>query len=162
MTLPLFALPATWETDLLRDLAPLIPFPAGVAIHLAVMVQPYVGRVERGEKTIESRWSMDERTPWRRVQAGDVVVFKPSGGPVLGWALVERVDFHQLGEGRAALVIAAHPGLGVDAGFVELVKDKRRVSLIHLGQYHRVEAEHIRCGKRDQRGWVVLRKRGAT
>jgi hypothetical protein len=154
----LFETPETWEAALLRDLAPLIPLPPGVSIHLAIMVQPYMGRVQRGEKTIESRWAMDQRTPWKKVAVGDIIVFKLSGGAFLGWAVVERVE-DLLVNGEALRLVSERPGLGVDAGFAASVAHKNYVTFAHLGPFNAVDAEHVTCGKRDQRGWVVLRSR---
>lgn len=153
----LFAKPPTWESDLLDALAPLIPFPAGVAVHLAIMVQPYAGRVQRGEKTVESRWAMDQRTPWRCVQIGDIIVFKLSSGPFMGWSVVGSAEFCHVA-GEAARLVAERPGLGVDPGFAETVESKRYASFVHLREFHAINAE-IAYGKRDQRGWVVLRER---
>src|SRR5437867_4139305 len=54
------------------------------SLHLAVLLEPYLGYVLEGRKTVESRFSAVRCPPYRRVQSGDVVLLKSSGGPVEG------------------------------------------------------------------------------
>ena len=49
--------------------------------HLAFMVEPYLGLVKAGQKTIESRFSKNAH-PARRCEYGDTIYFKRSGGGV--------------------------------------------------------------------------------
>lgn len=150
----------SWEAALLGALAPLVPMPEGVAVHLAIMVEPYMGKVARGEKTIESRWGKVRCAPHGRVDIDDVLVFQRSGGPILGWCVVRSTYSAQLGPGDAAQLIARNqPALGVDDDFAETVADKQWVTLCWLGAYTPIQASHIKTGKNDARGWVVLRGR---
>lgn len=153
----------TWQVQLLADLAAIgFTPPAGVHIHLAMMVQPYMGRVQRGEKTVESRWYVTRQAPYFQASADDIIVFKLSGGPILGWCEVKSVKFfdaHAFTEHKPATIIAKYRDqLGVDDDFAESVKDKRYVSLLFLGPFHDLEAAALRIGKTDQRGWVILRE----
>lgn len=147
----------TWERALLRDLAVLMELPASVGVHLAYMVQPYMGRVERGEKTIESRWYKQRRAPFGEVFVGDVIVWKASGGPIRGWSIVVDVVEHT-GRPASEVVAEAGPALGVDEGFAATVADRPQVLLVGLGPFHAIDAAHVVVGKRDRRGWVVLRR----
>lgn len=49
-------------------------------IHVAVMVEPYITKIMRGEKIIESRFSQNKIVPWKRVFPGDIIIIKRSGG----------------------------------------------------------------------------------
>ena len=152
----------TWEQRLLADLAA-IDFrpPPDARIHLALLVEPYLGRIERGEKTIESRWYRTRQAPYRAAEAGDIVLLKRSGGPIRGWAEVGRAvyeDCHGFGAPSASRLVETYRhGLGVGDDFAATVADKRYVSLLFLGRFHPLDAAGIVVGKTDQRGWVVLR-----
>src|SRR5579859_1065899 len=61
-------------------------------MHLAIMREPYLSRVLDGSKTIESRWLHTRRAPYGRLQAGDQIAFKRSGGSILAVASAVRVE----------------------------------------------------------------------
>lgn len=65
-------------------------------IHVAIMTEPYLSKVLSGEKYIESRLTKVNIPPFERASAGDVVLFKRSGGAILAMTLVERVKFEHL------------------------------------------------------------------
>ncbi len=44
-----------------------------------------------GAKTIESRWYVNKVSPWDRIQKGDTVYFKESGGPITAKAKAAKV-----------------------------------------------------------------------
>ena len=147
----------TWEAQLLADLAPLIPEMSGRQVHLAILQEPYMGRVERGEKTIESRWSKVLCAPHGWVVRQDILVFKRTGGPIRGWCEVLRTAQFDLHEISATEIIAANqPDLGVGDDFAAAVANKRHVTLMTLGAFHPLDAGHVTIRKRDRRGWVVL------
>ena len=49
-------------------------------LHVAVMVEPYITKIMKGEKTIESRFSQNKIVPWGRIFPGDIIIIKRSGG----------------------------------------------------------------------------------
>lgn len=53
-------------------------------IHIAVMVEPYLTLILEGKKTIESRFSKKRISPFHRVEQGDIVILKRSGGGYVG------------------------------------------------------------------------------
>jgi len=75
--------------------------------HMAV-VDPHTGYlITKGSKTIESRLSKVRQNPHERVNAGDVVLIKTAGGPIIGAVRVSRAiyftnlneeDIHELKE----------------------------------------------------------------
>ena len=52
-------------------------------LHLAVLKEPYLEFILKGEKTVESRFSIRRRAPYKRVEKGDVVILKQQSGNVL-------------------------------------------------------------------------------
>lgn len=117
-----------------------------------------MGRIERGERTVESRWGKIRCAPHDRVFAGDVLVFKRTGGPIRGWAVAQSVCTIQgLTPSRVRAVVARmRPHIGVGDNFAATVEGVRYATLIGLGSFHALDAGHIAVGKTDRRGWVVL------
>jgi ASC-1-like (ASCH) protein len=152
---------SSWEVSLLTALtARGVPQQGGC--HLAIMVEPYMSRVEAGTKVIESRWGKTRQPPYDRVVVGDTVVFKRSGGLLTGWARVYAVHCSQVNAPQARDLVRKHEAeLAVDAAtFAEAVADKSYATLVWLERFQpfkRQDVENLVIGKRDQRGWVVLR-----
>lgn len=49
-------------------------------IHIAVMIEPYLSLILNGKKTVESRFSRNKISPYSRINKGDLVILKKSGG----------------------------------------------------------------------------------
>lgn len=64
--------------------------------HLAVVRQPFYDLILSGEKTIESRWSLNRCAPYQKVEAGDMIFFKLPGKSITATAQVEKVKFFEL------------------------------------------------------------------
>src|ERR1700730_1643755 len=67
-------------------------------IHLAVFIEPFLGYVLDGTKTVESRFSVNRCAPFGKVRQRDVVLLKRAGGPVIGSAGVRSVWSYHLDE----------------------------------------------------------------
>lgn len=150
-----------WQADLLRDRGPQWTPPPIVGVHLAILVEPYLSRIMDGTKTIESRWSMNRSIPFGAVAPGDVVILKLSGGPVRG--VVTATGSRSIAlTGRdnvAAILTECGAALGVDGEFLWVVAGKKFVTLIDVSAPVSLDGSAIRCGKKGQAGWVVLRER---
>ena len=61
--------------------------------HLAIMKKSWglTEKILQGEKTVESRWYKQKRSPWDRIKVGDTIYFKDSGEPVSAKAKVIKV-----------------------------------------------------------------------
>ena len=62
--------------------------------HIAIMNKSFgdlIAKILSREKKIESRWSKNRVAPWGKVQPGDTIYFKNSGGPVIAMAEVEKI-----------------------------------------------------------------------
>lgn len=132
-----------------------------VGIHLAVLAKPYLELIMDGIKTIESRFSRNGCAPFGCVANGDVVLLKPSGGPVMGFFTVSGVW-----ELKQRPFEVLHDIL-VDSGAEICAPEEFYTSLAHRGVeyatlmhiYGATSMPFLSIPKRDQRGWVVLRAR---
>ena len=64
--------------------------------HLAILRQPFFDMVLNGEKTIESRWSMNKIAPYNKVNIGDEILLKLTGQPATAIAKVKDVKYYDL------------------------------------------------------------------
>lgn len=128
----------------------------GLRGHVAVMREPYLGRVLRGEKTIESRLAISRTPPFGRVRFGDVIFLKETSGPLRGIAIVERVEsLGPLTPRELARTIASfEDGLRLEPDWIHLKRNSRYATLLFLGATIHCEPRHF--DKTDRRGWVVL------
>lgn len=44
--------------------------------HIAILRQPFFNMVLNGEKTIESRWSLNKVAPFNKISSGDEILLK--------------------------------------------------------------------------------------
>ncbi len=126
------------------------------ALHLAILVEPYLQFILDGKKTVESRFSTRRYPPYKSVYRGDVILLKQSGGPIVGVCQVADAWFYHLDttswktikEEFAQAICAQDPLFWKDrehASFATLIRMKHVRSLMPI-QYT----------KRDRRGWVIL------
>ena len=129
-------------------------------IHLAVFVEPFLGYVLDGSKTVESRFSVNRCAPFGKVSQGDVVLLKRAGGPVVGIARVRTVWSYHLDEASWG-VIQERFAKALRAQDPEFWERTRRASYATLMLIDQVLAlEPVEWEKRDRRGWVVVRSVG--
>jgi len=129
------------------------------ALHLAILVNPYLERILNGRKTIESRFSVQRRVPYQQIQKGDVVLLKRSGGPILGIGLVDEAMFFQLTPSVLTTIqIKYADELGIDdPNFWSERANAAYGTLTRLSHVRRLPP--ISFVKRDQRAWIVLQNR---
>jgi len=101
-------------------------------IHVAIMVEPYLSLILQGKKTIESRFSKHKITPWQRVQPGDIVVMKKSGGGFVGMFEAAGVLYEELDNGIDSLRERYQSALCVDDAFWQSKADSRYATLIFI------------------------------
>lgn len=129
-----------------------------VSLHLAVLVEPYLSFILDGQKTVESRLSMRAMPPYGRVDAGDLVLLKESGGPIVGaftaaavWSYeLDPRSWHELQRDFAEALCA-------QAGFWEQRARAAFATLVRVAEVKRLPP--IAVPKRDRRAWVVLADR---
>lgn len=127
------------------------------SLHLAVFVEPYLQFILDGKKTVESRFSSNRCAPYRAVQAGDLVLLKRSGGPVEGICQVADVWSYRL-DPASWDEIRSGFGRQLCISDSEFWSEKSRASYATLMRIQRSRRLlPITVGKRDRRGWVILR-----
>ena len=145
----------------LKGLSASLPSP--FSVHLAVLLEPYLGFILEGSKTVESRFSKNRVAPFKMVERGDVVLLKRSSEKALsGVCLVTNVWFYQLdvttwSQIRDEFTSALR---AEDPSFWEQRKSAHFATLMRISQVQ--ELPPIEISKRDRRGWVVLRSRQPT
>ena len=126
-----------------------------VGVHLAVFVAPFLDAILDGRKTIESRFGLHRAAPFERVSAGDFILLKKSGGPVVGIAIagdasyfrLDRQTLHEIRSRFAAQIYAE------DDEFWEERAGKRFATLIEIDTVSKIETLEI--DKRDRRAWIT-------
>lgn len=126
------------------------------ALHLAVFVEPYLRYILEGRKTVESRFSTIRCAPYRRVNPGDVIVLKRSGGPVLGLCKVSQTWYYELEPSTWSEIRREFTEslCAQDPEFWEAREHASFATLMRVTNPVRVRPFHF--PKRDRRGWVVL------
>jgi dephospho-CoA kinase len=127
------------------------------SVHLGVFVEPYLSYLLEGHKTVESRFSAVRCPPYRRVQRGDVLLLKLSGGAVVGICQVGQTWFYRL-DPRSWQTIRkefTEALCAQDPGFWESRQGASFATIMQVENVRRIDP--IPWIKRDRRGWVVLR-----
>jgi dephospho-CoA kinase len=127
------------------------------SVHLAIFVEPYLSYLLEGQKTVESRFSAVRCPPYRRVQRGDVLLLKLSGGAVVGLCQVGQTWFYRL-DPRSWQTIRKEFTHALCAQDPDFWESRQRASFATLMQVENVRRiDPIPWIKRDRRAWVVLR-----
>jgi hypothetical protein len=137
-----------WATSVLAGLRP--------GTHLAVMTGHYLDRLLDGTKTIESRFTRHRVAPFGQIASGDVIFFKPSGGPITAAGLAGTVQHLDIGVVTLQR-IADQYGTAIapaDTSFWAERVTARYATLVEMLDV--VPTEAVPVHKRDRRGWVVL------
>ena len=141
-----------------RFAAHLNPEYSPFAIHLAVFVEPYLSFILDGTKTIESRFSRNRCPPYNCLVAGDAVFLKRSGGPITGICQVGSAWHYQLNSESWSDIRRYASALCVQSpDFWEQRSQASFATLIRVEHVFKIKP--IACGKRDRRGWAVVRSR---
>ncbi|HEX3426395.1 MAG TPA: ASCH domain-containing protein [Acidimicrobiales bacterium] len=132
--------------------------PPEISLHLAVLIEPYLSFILDGQKTVESRFSIRAMPPYRRVERGDIVLLKESGGPIVGAFTAAAVWFYELdADSWSDLRREFAEALCAQAGFWEARETAAFATLIRISEARKVPP--MRVPKRDRRAWVVLADR---
>ncbi len=126
--------------------------------HIAILRQPFYDMILRGEKTIESRWSMNKIAPFNKVQIGDIIYLKISGRPITAKAEVQDVKFFSLTPKLAGEILEKYgERIGVKKfKNIEKYLNKRYLTLIWLNNVERIE--EIKPPKSNGAGWIIMRE----
>jgi len=143
-------------SERLADMEEKIRSQASVRIHLAVFVEPYLGFLLDGTKTVESRFSINRCAPFQRAETGDLILVKRSGGGVVAVCEIASKWYYELDHTAWGIIKQrfAAPLAIRDHAFWEQRKDACYASLFKVK--HLKVIDPLPFEKRDRRGWVVL------
>jgi hypothetical protein len=128
-----------------------------VGVHLAIFLEPYLGLVLDGSKTIESRFGVQRCAPHGCVAPRDILLLKKAGGPVVGVCQVTETWFFDLRKTAIDIVREqfAGPLCADDPAFWAERAHTTLATLMRIGRVTLIRP--INVAKRDRRGWVTLR-----
>jgi hypothetical protein len=63
-------------------------------VHVAILKWPYLRQILLGHKTMESRFTKTARAPYQKIEPGERIYFKASGGPFQATAIAETVAYY--------------------------------------------------------------------
>jgi ASC-1-like (ASCH) protein len=125
-------------------------------LHLAVLVEPYLSYIMEGSKTVESRFARTRGAPYRRVNAGDIVLLKRQSGGVEGLCCVADAWFYELESSSWKEILEKFgSAMRVSSQFLDSRNNAMYATLIRITEV--LPLPSLRTQKRDRRGWVVLR-----
>lgn len=126
-------------------------------IHVAILKPGYLRAILDGTKTIESRLTKTMQPPHGKVQPGERLFLKASGGPFMATALAGKVLSHQdlTPRGIDKMRRKYNKPIGGDEAYWEMKRESRFATLIELN-----EVEPISVGPKYKvaymKAWYVL------
>ena len=148
-----------WDIALVEDLRRTCAAEAansGVRVHVVVMHEPFLSLVIAGRKTVESRFSVTRRAPYRCVEPGDLMLLKKAGGPVVGFSTAGECQFLELTPAVLQRLRGSYARLLCveDPAFWSSKERCRFATLVWLRDV--TPLAPMWCGKKDRRGWVPI------
>lgn len=116
-------------------------------------------KIISGEKTIESRWSMDKRAPFERVQKGEWLYLKTSGQPVSYRTRVQRVEYYQnLNEERVAQLVRTYgKEICLTEQYTATLKKKKYCTLVWMEKVEKIEPFQVnKKGFGNMCAWLMV------
>lgn len=133
---------------------------SSVGVHLAIFNEPFLSLIYDKQKKIESRFSMNKRTPFEKVRKGDVIILKESGGLVTGVFVAGDVNYFRIANKKTLEVIETNYAEGIcsnaDANFWKSRAKSKYVTLIEVKKVKKILP--FKSEKKDRSGWSILRE----
>jgi predicted transcriptional regulator len=133
--------------------------------HIAIMKIEWklIPKIIDGTKTVESRWYKSKVTPWNRIQEGNVLYFKDSGGSVSTRATVTKVDQYEIKDNLEAVKVMNRYALE-DLGAKVLsdqiknyISNKKYAVFIHFDKVKKIAPFEIsKKGFGMQCAWITI------
>ncbi|WP_217601985.1 hypothetical protein [Chitinophaga sp. GbtcB8] len=130
-----------------------------VSIHLAIFSEPFLSLLFNGKKKIESRFSVNNVIPYRKVFKNDIVLVKRTGGPILGVFFVKSVNYYSnLNPSKVEeleKLYSENACWNIDPEFLESKKVSNFLTIIEITSVHRIDP--IEVDKSDRTAWAIIR-----
>ncbi len=127
--------------------------------HLAILKKKWLEKILSGEKTIESRWYKQRRTPYQKIAKGDVIYFKEAGKPVTARATVqEALFFDMLTEEKIRNILTRYgKQINMNLGVIPKLLDKKYCTLVVLENVEKIQPFAInKKGYGVQAAWITV------
>lgn len=114
----------------------------------------------QGEKTLESRLSRNRIPPYGRIDAGDVVLMKKTGGDIVALFEAAAVEYIVLGQQMELGQLQARYNRRLCCGeaFWKVKQDSRYATLIEIDHLQRIQP--LRFAKEGRQTRLVLQSPG--
>jgi hypothetical protein len=137
---------------------------SSIGVHLAIFTEPYLTLLLEGKKTIESRFSIKNLSPFGKVSSGDIILVKRGGGLILAAFVVENVLYYnrlnspklQEIEKKFGRLICTY----VDQDFWKSRLQVKYGTLINVGKL--MHFTPFESNKADRTAWATLRTKSRT
>lgn len=130
-----------------------------IGIHLAIFSEPFLTLLLDGKKTVESRFSINNIAPFGKVNPGDFVFIKKSGGAICGYFVVGESHYFKTANKPILENIKKNFGKRICdnavADFWKARQDCNYISLFEIS--HSARIRHFEIDKRDRTAWTVIR-----
>ncbi|QMW05414.1 ASCH domain-containing protein [Spirosoma foliorum] len=128
-----------------------------IKIHLGIFVEPFLQYIFEGRKTVESRFSINKTAPYDKVNVGDVLLLKRSGGPIIGLCQISQIWSYQLTPSLFKQIQRTFSSaLCVEGSdFWQRKKESQYATLMAIDEIACLDS-YLYIDKRDRRGWVIL------
>ncbi len=132
-----------------------------LAIYSRNRSRDYIDLMMNGEKTLDIKWSYNRIAPYKKLNAGDYIYIKETGGPVVGRIPVTEVEFLEIihPDQIRDIFLNVMEEIGmVDEAHVERVtkrmSGKRYATLFKFGTPEPLKLP-VKIEKRDRRVWIA-------
>lgn len=129
----------------------------GSRIHIAILSRNYLELILSEDKTIESRLSVNRRMPYERIERGDILLLKETGGPIRGISYVTDVEFVEIANDITLDEIKEKYSEGLqiqDESYWQRYSESCYGTFIFLSHVRRVSP--MKFSKKDRNAWVIF------
>jgi len=130
-------------------------------VHVAIFSEPYLTLLITGAKKVESRFSINRISPYGKIFAGDIVLVKKGGGPVVAIFVAGKVKFFSgLNVPKLKVVEEQYADLicsKVDPEFWHIRENSKFGTLIEVGLVK--EIGPVTINKSDRTAWSIVQNK---
>jgi predicted transcriptional regulator len=132
-----------------------------IGVHLAVFNEPFLTLILNGVKKIESRFSINKISPFKKVNEGDLIILQESGGPVKGAFISGNVKYYENINENILQEIEKLYGQKICSSYdKEFWKNRNKANYASLIEVKNVKKVNpFKSQKRDRSGWSILKER---
>ena len=132
-----------------------------ISIHLAVFNDLFLKPILDKDKKIESRFSINRTSPFRKVHSGDIVLIKRVAGNVLGFFICGKIDYWILNKNINLLELEIKYSEAIyskiDTNFWKTKTNSKFATFIEIKELFLID--EISISKQDRTSWTILRDR---